>query len=219
QGNEDYKKYLYKSITNSINNKDVIDISTMVYYITTILLNSMDDSDVQNINQFCNLIQSGLIYEKVGEKHFDLGLVWKDGDLFYAKLYNKKTNQLKAHPFTNLRKCAKKITINALYCNPKKHNQAVRVFREMFPVVTKVLDVLKKNSHKDLPILLQRMESKFILDTCCKKISRKHPDMVLISRHDSLSTTEDKAAILKTDFQRLVNEHFGFEVQLGEEYW
>src|SRR5690606_14513292 len=142
-------------------------------------------------------------------------LYWFRGSLHY----DKKSKKLKACDFTNLRKCAKKITINALYCNPRKYNQAVNAFREMFPVVTKVLDILKKTSHKDLPILLQRMESKFILDTCCKKIAKKYPNMLLISRHDSLSTTEDNASSLKDEFQTLLNCYFNFEIKLGQEYW
>lgn len=219
QGNIDYEKYLNNNIIKSINNDIVLDIDNIVYNITTILLNSINDSDCQSINEFCNLVQSGQIYEEAGEKLLELGLIWKEDELFYAELYDKKSKKLKACDFTNLRKCAKKITINALYCNPRKHNQAVKAFREMFPVVTNVLDILKKTSHKDLPILLQRMESKFILDTCCKKITKKYPNMLLISRHDSLSTTEDNVSSLKDEFQTLLNGYFNFEVKLGQEYW
>ncbi len=220
QGDTRLKKLTYKSIVGKINNEiGVLDIENMVNNITTILLNSMGLTDCQHVDDFTNLVESGQIYEQVGSKLLSTGTIWKEGDLYYVELYDKTTHKFRAHDFSTLRKCAKKVTINALYCNPRKYNQAVKEFREMFPVITKILDVLKLKEYSDLPILLQRMESKFILDYCCKEISRKHPDMLLISRHDSLSTTEDKAVVLKDEFQRLLNQNFGFEVQLGEEHW
>lgn len=220
QGDTRLKKLTYKSIVGKINNEiGVLDIENMVNNITTILLNSMGLTDCQQVDDFNNLVGSGQIYEQVGSKLLTTSTIWTKNDLYYVELYDKTTHKFRAHDFSTLRKCAKKVTINALYCNPRKYNQAVKEFREMFPVITKILDVLKLKEYSDLPILLQRMESKFILDYCCKEISRKYPDMLLISRHDSLSTTEDKAGVLKDEFQRLLNQHFGFEVQLGEEYW
>ena len=87
------------------------------------------------------------------------------------------------------------------------------------PAVAKILAALKKSNYKDLPILMQRIEAKCILDHCSKKAAKKYPKLPLICRHDSLSTTVDWSAILEQEFTGLLNNYFDVEVKVGVSDW
>ena len=114
----------------------------------------------------------------------------------------------------------KKITLNALYASPKKSGvKALESFKQLFPEVSKILDVMKQNNKNELPILMQRIEARCVLDSCSKKVAEKYPEMLLISRHDSLSTTVDCFDILHSQFQKLLTDYFGVEVIVGKESW
>ncbi|WP_138940662.1 hypothetical protein [Aquimarina agarivorans] len=97
--------------------------------------------------------------------------------------------------------------------------RAVNDFKAMFPLVWKILNVGKSQNYKDFPILMQRMEAKCVLDFCAKRVARKFPDMLLITRHDSISTTESRFDSLKTEFSSLLNSYFEVEVKIGDEKW
>jgi len=66
---------------------------------------------------------------------------------------------------------------------------------------------------------MQRIEARCVLDSCSKKVAKKHPKMLLISRHDSLSTTEKDFELLKDELQKLLNMYFDTEVELDNENW
>jgi hypothetical protein len=211
-------KLLYKYTDLRFNN--ALDIYKICYHITSNVLISIQNTDIENINEFIFLIRSGDIYEQVGKKLFQSGAIWLDNGLYYTKLLKKDTKHQKIEDFETLRKCAKTITLNAIYCSPKtKAIRAVNEFRKLFPIVTIWLDTLKKNNHSDLAILMQQIESKAVLLYSTKKISEKHPEMLLISRHDSLSTTEDKFDIQYSEFKKLLSNYFGLEVDIGKEVW
>jgi len=211
-------KQIIKHIEYDINKE--LDVYKMCYNITYILLKEPQLSDIKHIEDFIFLIRSGDIYEQVGEALFKSGTIWLEDGKYWVKLKNKDSKYQNSFDFETLRKCAKTITLNAIYCSPKtKSVRAVNEFRKLFSTVTIWIDALKKNRYNDLAILMQQIESKSVLIHCAKKISEKHPKMFLISRHDSLTTTEDKFEILYTEFKKIISNYFGIEVTLGKELW
>ncbi len=215
-----FSKRLYKRISRLINlyeeEEYELDIKGICYNITIMLQETTEPFDFTEIDRFISLIHSEDIYAYVGENLLKSGTIWFRRNKFFVKLFDKEKKVYRIHDFDNLRKCAKKITINALYASPKKSGvTALQDFKKLFPEVTKLLDIMKKNKKAELPILMQRIEAKCVLDHCSKKISKNHPEMLLFARHDSLVTTEDKFELMKKEFNELLNNYFGIEVVLG----
>ncbi len=217
-------KRLYKKISRMINTYEEeeykIDIEVICYNITIMLQEALELFDFTEIDSFISLINSGDIYTYVGENLLKSGAIWFENNKFFVRLFDKEKEIYRIYEFDDLRKCAKKITINALYASSKKSGvKALQDFKILFPEVTKLLDVMKNNNKAELPILMQRIEAKCVLDFCSKKISKNHPEMLLIARHDSLVTTEDKFELMKKEFNELLNDYFSIDVVLGEELW
>jgi len=61
-----------------------------------------------------------------------------------------------------------------------------RMFREIFPDVYQVFKSIKKHGSSNLPVLLQTMEAKLILNFVAKRISEEEPDMPIYTIHDSV---------------------------------
>ncbi|AXT19789.1 hypothetical protein D7030_01360 [Flavobacteriaceae bacterium AU392] len=214
-----YKRF--NSLINVYNDKDfMLDIRNICNSITIMLQESPKPIDFTEISSFISLIRSGKIYEFVGEELLKKGSIFFIKDKFWVRLFDKEINRTILYDFETLRDCAKKVTINALYGSPNhKGVKAIEHFKELFPEVAVFLSAMKSNDKADLPILMQRIESKCVLDCFAKKISKKHPKMLLISRHDSLITTEDNFEIMNKEFEILLNDYFKIKVKLGEEAW
>jgi len=188
---------------------------------TIMTIKTLKSTDIAEINRFIKLVRDGDIYDYVGEELLSRGSIeFVNGK--YVTILNVEVRkghyELQEVKEDILRDIAKKITLNALYSS-HKNNEVVALnhFFALFPSVTKILKALKKVNYKNLPILMQRIEAKFILDYCSKRIAKKHPDMLLISRHDSLSTTIDKFDILKEEFKVLMGNYFNIDKNLIEQ--
>src|SRR5690606_29269024 len=218
-----FKKFsnrLYKrlsSIINIYNGEEYnIDIRSICNDITIILQETLEPFDFTEIDTFNSLIRNGDIYIYVGDKLLESEAIWFENDKVVTKLFDKERRIKRKFEFEDLRVCAKKITIKALYASSKKTGvKALNDFRILFPEVAKLLDVIKQGEKAQLPILMQRIESKCVLDHCASRIAKKHPKMLLVARHDSLSTTEDNFDLLKSEFQVLLNGYFEIDVGLG----
>lgn len=205
-----YNQELYKININTIINKCIM------------LLKAFEPIDFAEVFGFVDLVKSGKIYEEVGNALLENGTIWEVNNKYCVKLTVEKGDLIlqEKNEFETLRKCAKKVVLNALYINPEATGmRAINDFKAMFPSIWEILNVLKSENYKDLPILMQRMEAKCILDYCSKRIAKKHPNILLVTRHDSLSTTEDNIKFLSAEFQILLDGYFGVEVKTDVENW
>ncbi|RZA02866.1 MAG: hypothetical protein EOP47_05170 [Sphingobacteriaceae bacterium] len=77
----------------------------------------------------------------------------------------------------------------------KKHYECVKRFAQFFPRENELIDFFSRLSLKHeenfLPILMQRYESRLMLDLVCKNISEQLPDAPIIPVHDSILTTQE----------------------------
>ena len=216
-------------------NKDYldIDISKIVRMIVCVMYpNKGQSANIEEINEFIKLIHGGDLYMHIGLNLLDSGAITEVNGKFYITLYKKSKKKQVTEGFDSLRECGKKITFNGLYASVCTTNKASIEFKKLFPEVFKIADAIKGGrpvdratdtgelkTHNRLSILLQRMEAKFILDYCTKRIAKKYPNMPLITIHDSIATTTSYAAVLKVEFEKCMQDYFGIAVELLPEPW
>lgn len=112
-----------------------------------------------------------------------------------GKFYEHMAQQFREHGLTEFadRKQLKKYLFKSVFFGNAhthkfkgKDGEPARVFKELFPTVYKVFTRIKWKRHNRLPILLQRIESFTMLERVVKGIESKHPDMDMLTKHDSI---------------------------------
>lgn len=170
--------------------------------------------DFTDIRDFIFTILSKDIYLKIGEELFNKKIITKHQDKYYVMLYNKDKSCQTLSEFESLRECGKKIMLNTIYASPKSNNKAINELKKLYPTTFLLIDSFKKGKKEDLAILLQRFESKMVLDKITNKISKIFPDMPLITIHDSILTIEDRKEDLEKIFQSEINKYLGNHIPL-----
>jgi hypothetical protein len=94
-----------------------------------------------------------------------------------------------------------------------------RIFKKLFPEVYEVFKMYKSAGHENLPILLQKIESKLVLDKVAKTISKAEPGMPLYTIHDSLVVDSNKMDFCKEIFKKESLNYLGFEPKLHFDLW
>ena len=91
-------------------------------------------------------------------------------------------------------------------------------FTESFPNLFKVIQSLKTTKNS-LPLKLQNIESKCILDHTTKKLSDTYPNMPLFTIHDSILTTKEWSdkIDLTTEIELLIKNYVGYKPQIVKE--
>ena len=116
-------------------------------------------------------------------------------------------------------KNGKKIVLSSIYSSTKPTLNLVIAFRKLYPTNMVLLDAFKKENHTHLALVMQRIESKCIIDHCAKIIALRLPNAPLITRHDSISTIESYSVEVGELFQKTLNDYFKTEVRIGAENW
>lgn len=133
------------------------------------------------------------------------------------KIVNKD-NPKRKEVYETERDFAKSIVMEIFYSSPKSTVSEVKMFREKYPSVFKIIKYIKEECvefHK----LLSHIEAYCLLDYVALKFSKKYPDIPLWSIHDSLVTTENYLPLLKEETERLLYDITTLKVNTKEEYW
>lgn len=93
-----------------------------------------------------------------------------------------------------------------------------RIFKQLFPEVYEVFKMYKSAGQEKLPILLQKIESKLILDKVAKIISKTSPG-VIYTIHDSIVVDSQKVDFCKEVIGRESLKYLGFEPKLKIDLW
>ena len=243
-----FKRELSKGLRSIINKfttkeyfNNVIDTTKYIKSITIMLaehVTTLDNAQFvtfkTDVSEFIKLVRSGKYYELLGEQLLDAGIIqevidFTTGEVLYQVMrFNKKLNRPELTKPNTLRKTAKSVMLNTIYmpahCNK---NTAINFFREKNPSIALLLNAMMPNtksknrdkSHNRFPILIQQIESKFVLDYCVPKIAKKYPKMSLVTIHDSISTTIDYFDDLKREFDQYLLDYFKFKVKTGCSPW
>jgi hypothetical protein len=103
--------------------------------------------------------------------------------------------------------------LHMMYHNPlEKYSPAKDVFKsfkELFPEVAEVIELLKSNDYRDFPVLLQKIEAYILLNRICNTIYQKDPAIPLFTIHDSILTTEEYLDTIKSTIQEVYQDLLG----------
>jgi len=121
------------------------------------------------------------------------------------------------------RRVIKREMLRIMYsCNSdarKAYYETVRAFQSIFPRVARLFEYVKDGHYEWLPRILQRVESRLILQEICKTLAQEYPQMPLYTIHDSIVTTEGNEFIVKAVVERILTERVGCPPVLNFEYW
>lgn len=92
--------------------------------------------------------------------------------------------------------------------NRKNLSKYEKVFKEEFPIIFYCMRDMKKEDYKNIPIALQKLESKFIFH-CVDKLSKENENIELLTIHDSIVSVEGKEDIVYKVMMEEFYEMFG----------
>lgn len=101
-----------------------------------------------------------------------------------GKLYESLCNNLP-------RDIAKKHLFEAVFFGRHKHHYALEEdFKKLYPGVYDFIRATKRKDYRHLAHALQRTESQFVIHTVCNRLMRDHPDLPVLTIHDSILTSD-----------------------------
>ncbi len=190
------------------------------------VINNISSYDVNNNNcttMFVNFVAQAFENQDV-KKYID----WVTSGTFYEE-FGKELAQRELIPSdcTNVRELAKEITIKVLFGkndSTKKVKKAVRAFREVFPTVFDVTEMVKfgdpeNRSHSALACTLQNLEAEVVLQHCCGMIASERPDLPIFTIHDSIVTTVGNEEYVMSVMENIFSNLLGYVPKLDCQYW
>lgn len=188
-----YKALTINNIKHNINQSSIIMLGeTMVRLINKGLK--------EDKNRFVDLVVAGKLYEYL-ETAFKLDLKMQDVTRDTAKIA-----VLQAF-FSDNR------FIGTKEAEPKK------LFSDLFPSVYKVYATIKQKDKKRLAILLQNIESHFILEVIARRIAKEYPKLPIYTIHDSIVTTVGNEELVAAIMIDELRKGVGKAPSLKLEYW
>lgn len=185
-----------KSLINYLQSPTTI--NTITSYI--MLVNSSETHDSKGFKQYSKVVQEGYIYEYIQK-----GLEAATG----SKIPTRKE--------------VKEVVFTALFTDNRYIGQdgakPKRIFKSLFPEVYKLLAIIKRKDSTILPRLLQKMESKLMLDRVAKQISKDFPYLPIYTIHDSIVCPVGYEGYVADVIRFYFNESIGIEPQVKFEYW
>jgi hypothetical protein len=94
-----------------------------------------------------------------------------------------------------------------------------RIFRQIFPHTYEVMKAIKRDDSTNLPLLLQRIESKLLLDHIVKRIARERPSMPIFTIHDSVVCPVGNEHYVSTVIKEEAYKTIGAMPELGFDKW
>lgn len=171
-----------------------------LYYSHYDSLNTTIDSVNQSVNsvRFCQKELKEIKKEEI-EKFVD----WTVGGKFYDNFVTE----------TLTRKEVKKMMMCVLFSKPESYTKEKKIFAYHFPGIQNWINAFKeKNGYNQFAIMLQKMESKKVLDEICKELTEK--DIYNVTIHDSWIVKneqfEEALSIIKSHFVT-ISPNFKFE--------
>jgi hypothetical protein len=94
-----------------------------------------------------------------------------------------------------------------------------RIFKKLFPEIYQLLSLIKRKDKRNLPILLQQIESHLVLKVITKRITRERPSDPLFTIHDSIVTTAGNEGYVQEVITQEMEKAIGFRPRLRVERW
>ena len=161
---------------------------------------SKDSTGFADVKTFREKVLAGTLYEYIAEE-----LTNRHVAVF------KTRNQLKAMIFM--------VMFSDNRFIGQKDAEPKRIFRELFPNVYSVFKAIKRHGSNNLPIILQRMESRLMLDCVARRILKEKPGMPIYTIHDSIVCPEGQQGYVAHVIHDECSKHLRVQPNLHYEFW
>jgi hypothetical protein len=185
------------SLQQLLNNKhkNINNIAATIH--STIMLCPLSQNEVQaEFREYLRIVQSGRFYEEVSE------ILFPDEEVSRDKI--------------------KEIVFTLFFADNRhgpKLRQTEKPFKERFSNVYKVFSLLKRHNKTILSHILQRVESRLIIETITRRIATERPELPLFTVHDSIATTVGNEAYVEGVMKDEIRKLTGLKACIGREHW
>ena len=101
----------------------------------------------------------------------------------------------------------------------QKGAEAKRIFKKMFPVEYEIFASIKRKDKTNLPILLQKTESKLMFERVVPRIQMELPNTPVFTIHDSIVTTVGNEDFVAMVMQEELTNALGLKGKTDIKYW
>ncbi|MBF2707738.1 hypothetical protein [Flavobacterium soyangense] len=151
-------------------------------------------------NRFVDLVAAGALYE------------------YLETAFKRDLNMLNV-----TRNTAKIAVLQAFFSDNRfigtKQAAPKKLFSKLFPSVYKVYAAIKRKDKTLLAILLQNIESHFIVEVIARRIAKEYPKLPIFTIHDSIVTTVGNEQLVIDIMNDELTKGVGKAPKLKLEYW
>jgi hypothetical protein len=135
---------------------------------------------------------------------------WQNDYYTYLMTAVKQNKMSYAYKSFATRAETKKTMMLLLYDSYKyKQPPYYRAFKELFPDLTALMDLIKLAGKNVLSGILQSVEANIILERVTKDLSTANPTMPLFTIHDSICTTHENLEAVKEQMKKTLTDLIG----------
>ncbi len=162
-------------------------------YHTIMLEDFLSDADFTGVLEFQLLCKKGHLYPVMSQNIFGLEYV------------------------NDNKRVVKDLFFTLFFTKPKNNKKGIPKFKKQYPGVHKIISAIKDSSEEGnyFPVLLQSLESYYILEVVCKSINKRYKNIPLFTKHDSIYTTEEYLPIIKSTLEEEALNLFGLVPSLN----
>lgn len=194
-----------------IKNRNLKDIETEGSIILELSSVSLCSRELQG---FHDLVVSGAFYTVLGKRLMkEKGF----GDSYTKMVYdyqNKKANYIK---IDNPKGLMKPIAFEILFSKNNHYTTEKKWFKEQFPTIYRVIEIIKSKNHNTLALMLQNLEAEAILDITAKRIKEFNKDIPIYTIHDPILTTPDYTEDVKQIMIESIHDFTGLKPSISIE--
>lgn len=173
---------------------------TSIIMLGEIMAALMNKGLKEDKNRFVDLVAAGALYE------------------YLEKAFKRDLNMLNV-----TRNTAKIAVLQAFFSDNRfigtKEAEPKKLFSKLFPSVYKVYATIKRKDKTLLAILLQNIESHFIVEVIARRIAKEHPNLPIYTIHDSIVTTKGNEGLVAAIMKEELTKGVGKAPSLKFEYW
>ncbi len=207
-----------------------IDISNCQPYILCLLLNRQfwDDSGNYNITlwHLPQNIQQYFGDEKIAEIREYLSTLDEQNLINYkskasqGEVYEYMRDTINGNGYSLSRDDVKTLMMTVLFSDNRFMPPLKKLFRDNFPAIYGLIQIIKRGNHNSLPCLLQNIESKIVLHRCCKRIWEEYNhEIPVFTIHDSICTIPQYVEVVKSIMNDEIGNAIGLPPHLKIENW
>ena len=225
------KKELRQFVTYDGQSLVSVDIRCSQPTLSTVLLNPdfyidmPDHKGILNIHRIAASIAKAVPVESISKfvtenrEKFASYINAVDGDLY---LYIQERLKEAGHEIAD-RKAIKDVVFCTLFSSNRfigqKKAWPKRMFQKLFPEVYHVFKMFKSGDPANLAVLLQRIETRLVLDNAAKKLAKQYPDLPILTVHDSIVVPPSHQQLCKDILSREAQRLLGIKIHLNDEPW